>query len=270
MNVASIYVLERKLIAEGRDADILWQSPDDWGDDLGAALDEWIERGRRRLAYSIVAAIAVIDVETVIIDGAFPIAVRRRIIEQTRVALAPRQPAGPVAVPARRRLDRQRRPRHGRRLAAPARQLHAGPRSAVQGCRARALSQGPVDLGARRTPAAAKSVRWTDFRPERPESYARRARKSPNPGSFLWLPSASPPRSSPGIDGIAAAIGGKPPPDQGKGDNHDDGADDENDWRGCDPPRGLRRSICADRRRALRLLWSSEATPRRTARFPRA
>ena len=88
MNVASIYVLERKLIAQGRDANILWQSPDDWGDDLGPALDEWIEEVANSVAYSIVAAIAVIDVETVVIDGAFPVWVRRRIIEQTRVALA--------------------------------------------------------------------------------------------------------------------------------------------------------------------------------------
>jgi predicted NBD/HSP70 family sugar kinase len=88
MNVASIYVLERKLIAEGRDASVLWQSPDDWGTDLGPALDEWIEEVANSVAYSIVAAIAVIDVETVIIDGAFPVSVRRRIIEQTRVALA--------------------------------------------------------------------------------------------------------------------------------------------------------------------------------------
>ena len=88
MNVASIYVLERKLIAQGRDANVLWQSPDDWGTDLGPALDEWIEEVATSVAYSIVAAIAVIDVETVIIDGAFPVAVRRRIIEQTRIALA--------------------------------------------------------------------------------------------------------------------------------------------------------------------------------------
>ena len=88
MNVASIYVLERKLIAEGRDASVLWQSPDDWGTDLGPALDEWIDEVANSVAYSIVAAIAVIDVETVIIDGAFPVSVRRRIIEQTRVALA--------------------------------------------------------------------------------------------------------------------------------------------------------------------------------------
>lgn len=87
MNVASIYVLERKLLAEGRDPSILWQSPDDWGDDLGSVLDEWIAEVATSIAYSIVAAIAVIDVETVIIDGAFPRSVRQRVIEQTRVAI---------------------------------------------------------------------------------------------------------------------------------------------------------------------------------------
>ena len=87
MNVASIYVLERMLVEQGRDASILWQSPNDWGDDLGPALDEWIDGVTVSIAYAIVAAIAVIDVETVIIDGAFPVVVRRRIIEGTRVAL---------------------------------------------------------------------------------------------------------------------------------------------------------------------------------------
>jgi predicted NBD/HSP70 family sugar kinase len=88
MNVASIYTLERKLIAQGRNADILWQSPDDWGDDLGAALDEWIGEVSESVAYAIVAAIAVIDVETVVIDGAFPRHVRSRIIDRTREAVA--------------------------------------------------------------------------------------------------------------------------------------------------------------------------------------
>jgi predicted NBD/HSP70 family sugar kinase len=88
MNVASIYVLERKLIAAGRNADVLWQSPDDWGSDLGKALDEWVAEVAESLAYSIVAAIAVIDVETIIIDGAFPAKVRERLIELTREAIA--------------------------------------------------------------------------------------------------------------------------------------------------------------------------------------
>lgn len=88
VNVASIYTLERKLRAQNRDANFLWQSPDDWGDSVGEALDEWIGEVAGSVAYAIVAAIAVIDVETVIIDGAFPVSVRRRIIEQTRAALA--------------------------------------------------------------------------------------------------------------------------------------------------------------------------------------
>ena len=87
MNVASIYVLERKLLAEGRDPTILWQSPDDWGEDLGPVLDEWIAEVATSIAYSIIAAIAVIDVETVIVDGAFPRSVRQRVIEQTRIAI---------------------------------------------------------------------------------------------------------------------------------------------------------------------------------------
>ena len=86
MNVASIYVLERKLVAQGRNAEILWLSPDDWGE-LGPALDEWIAEVAESVAYAVVAAIAVIDVETVIIDGAFPKHVRTRIIDRTREAV---------------------------------------------------------------------------------------------------------------------------------------------------------------------------------------
>jgi predicted NBD/HSP70 family sugar kinase len=87
MNVASIYVLERKLVAEGRNANVLWQSPDNWGDDLEPALEEWIGEVTESLAYAIVAAIAVIDVETVIVDGAFPEQVRTRIVDRTREAV---------------------------------------------------------------------------------------------------------------------------------------------------------------------------------------
>jgi predicted NBD/HSP70 family sugar kinase len=87
MNVASIYVLERKLVAEGRDADILWRSPDDWHEDFGPAVDEWILEASDSLAASIVAAIAVIDVGTVIVDGAFPAAIRSRVIAATEAAI---------------------------------------------------------------------------------------------------------------------------------------------------------------------------------------
>lgn len=87
MHVASIYTLERKLIAQGHNPQILWQSPDDWGDDLGPVLDEWIDEVALSVAYAIIAAIAVIDVETVLIDGAFPTHVRERVIAGTEAAI---------------------------------------------------------------------------------------------------------------------------------------------------------------------------------------
>ncbi len=87
MNVASIYVLERKLVAAGKSADILWQSPDDWGEGFGSEVDDWINEVAASLAFSIIAAIAVIDVETVIVDGAFPAAIRARIIAATNAEI---------------------------------------------------------------------------------------------------------------------------------------------------------------------------------------
>jgi predicted NBD/HSP70 family sugar kinase len=76
---ASIYVLEQKLVAAGEDASVLWRSPDDWGR-LGASLDQWIEEVAEGLAFAILAATSVIDFSAVIIDGAFPISVRARIV----------------------------------------------------------------------------------------------------------------------------------------------------------------------------------------------
>lgn len=87
MHIASIYTLERKLLSQGRTPEVLWQSPDDWGDDLGPVLDEWIDEVAESLAYAIVAAIAVIDVETVLIDGAFPVHVREKVIARTEAAI---------------------------------------------------------------------------------------------------------------------------------------------------------------------------------------
>lgn len=86
--VASIHALEQKLLAQGRSADFLWQSPDDWGADLGSALDEWIAEIARNLSRAILAAVAIIDLEAVVIDGAFPSDIRRRVIEATRTAIS--------------------------------------------------------------------------------------------------------------------------------------------------------------------------------------
>lgn len=79
---ASIFALERKLVAAGVDPSPLWRSPQDWGD-LGPTLDEWIEDVTTSLAHTILAAHALIDCEAAIIDGAIPSSVRSRIVART-------------------------------------------------------------------------------------------------------------------------------------------------------------------------------------------
>jgi predicted NBD/HSP70 family sugar kinase len=87
VNYASIYVLERKLVAAGLPSEFLWQSPDDWGDAAGPLLSEWIGEAAESLAQAIIAAVAVVDVQNVLIDGAFPISVRQELIDATRAVL---------------------------------------------------------------------------------------------------------------------------------------------------------------------------------------
>ena len=83
---ASIYVLENHLREAGRDPSILSRSPDDWGD-VGPELDTWIDAASKGIAAATVAAVSVIDFETVIVDGAVPETVRQRIVEGARAAI---------------------------------------------------------------------------------------------------------------------------------------------------------------------------------------
>jgi predicted NBD/HSP70 family sugar kinase len=83
---ASIYALEKKLAQCGLDPMVLWQNPNDWLE-FGQPLDEWIEEAAAGLAIAAISAVAVIDCEAVIIDGAFPAAVRRRLVKATQEKL---------------------------------------------------------------------------------------------------------------------------------------------------------------------------------------
>jgi predicted NBD/HSP70 family sugar kinase len=75
---ASIYQLERRIEAVGLDPSSIWRSPGEWAD-FGAHLDAWIEEASHALAYACVAAISVIDVAAIVIDGAMPASVRDRL-----------------------------------------------------------------------------------------------------------------------------------------------------------------------------------------------
>jgi predicted NBD/HSP70 family sugar kinase len=74
------------LKAAGEDPSLLWKNPDDW-DDYGAVLDAWIETTADNLAQAIAASCSVIDFSAAIIDGAFPVSVRARLVVATRAAL---------------------------------------------------------------------------------------------------------------------------------------------------------------------------------------
>lgn len=85
LQVASLYTLAGKL--DPTAAERLWSSPDDWGD-LGSAVPEWIEQVAEGLAYVAQGAVALLDVDNVVIDGAMPASVRKEIAKATRRRLA--------------------------------------------------------------------------------------------------------------------------------------------------------------------------------------
>ncbi|TFV44253.1 ROK family transcriptional regulator [Bradyrhizobium niftali] len=82
IRTASIYQLERRVIAAGQRGTDIWLSPDDWSS-FADPLEAWIAAAAEALAQAVAALLAVIDFEAVIIDGAFPVDVRRRLVERT-------------------------------------------------------------------------------------------------------------------------------------------------------------------------------------------
>jgi predicted NBD/HSP70 family sugar kinase len=75
---ASLYQLERRIAAAGRDPSSIWRSPEAW-EDFGPLLDRWIEDAASALAQATIAAISVIDVAAIVIDGAMPVTVRQKL-----------------------------------------------------------------------------------------------------------------------------------------------------------------------------------------------
>jgi len=80
---ASIYILENMLKNEGKDPSILWHSPNDWNT-VDSTLGVWIEQAATNVSFAIGSAISIIDFEAIVIDGAFPQAVRSAVVERIR------------------------------------------------------------------------------------------------------------------------------------------------------------------------------------------
>ncbi|OLP62717.1 sugar kinase [Xaviernesmea oryzae] len=82
LEVASIFVLEKMLRAEGIDPEPLWYSADDWVD-FGKPMSDWITNSAKALAQAVVAAASVVDFSAAVIDGGFPAWVRKRLVDAT-------------------------------------------------------------------------------------------------------------------------------------------------------------------------------------------
>jgi predicted NBD/HSP70 family sugar kinase len=83
--VASLHSLAAKV--NGREDGLIWSSPDDWSD-LGDSVPEWIGEVTESLAFAIQSAVALLDVDNVVIDGAIPASVRSEIAKEIRRKLA--------------------------------------------------------------------------------------------------------------------------------------------------------------------------------------
>jgi predicted NBD/HSP70 family sugar kinase len=82
---ASLHSLAEKV--NGREAGLIWSSPDDWSE-LGGSVTEWIGEVTESLAFAIQSAVALLDVDNVVIDGAVPASVRNEIAKEIRRKLA--------------------------------------------------------------------------------------------------------------------------------------------------------------------------------------
>ncbi|WP_167856115.1 ROK family transcriptional regulator [Natronospirillum operosum] len=77
---ASLVVLERLLAQRDTDlAQSIYTETEHW-EQFESELTIWVNRAGRSLGHAIVSALAILEFETVVIDGAFPPAVRQRLV----------------------------------------------------------------------------------------------------------------------------------------------------------------------------------------------
>ncbi len=83
IDVASLNLLEARLIEAGIDPAALWQHPQDWSS-FWREVEPWIGQTAQELAKASLSICSVIDFQAVLIDGAFPARVRDELVERTR------------------------------------------------------------------------------------------------------------------------------------------------------------------------------------------
>ncbi len=84
---ASLAVLERMIAAQGGDPFAIYRGPEAWTAHAGL-VDEWLQLTSRGLTHATVSALAILDFDAVVIDGAFPEEIRARLVAMLEDELA--------------------------------------------------------------------------------------------------------------------------------------------------------------------------------------
>lgn len=109
VDVASIHVLESRLVEAEVNPDLLWSQPQDWRA-LARYVEPWIGQTAQELAKAALSVCSVLDFEAIVIDGAFPADVRQELVERvqryitnqdTRGLITPKIEAGSIGTNAR-------------------------------------------------------------------------------------------------------------------------------------------------------------------------
>ncbi len=82
IDIASIHLLEARLVEVGLDPSGLWKS-DDWTA-FERYVEPWIRQTAQELAKAALSTCAVIDFEAILIDGGMPADVKKTLVERTR------------------------------------------------------------------------------------------------------------------------------------------------------------------------------------------
>ncbi|SNT31387.1 transcriptional regulator, MarR family [Tropicimonas sediminicola] len=83
IDVASLHLLETRLIEAGLDPKIMWQLPQDWSG-ISRYVSPWIGETAQELAKASLSICSVIDFDAILIDGAFPSDVRKELVLRVR------------------------------------------------------------------------------------------------------------------------------------------------------------------------------------------
>ena len=87
IDVASIHLLEARLVEAGLEPELLWRQPQDWSA-LSRYVDPWIGQTAQELAKAVLSVCSVVDFEAILVDGAFPAEIRDEFVERVGRYLA--------------------------------------------------------------------------------------------------------------------------------------------------------------------------------------